>query len=279
MSTNSIVPLRTFPYLLRAGNPISNRRATSSSSQREGDVALVVYSRPYPAASVLQTLIHTGFLTVERPATEDAMHVLNELKPSLIVLAIDPRHERDIQLSRLITSRTNAAVVALSPAGQPDADAALLNVGADVCLHDVEVADLFGPQIAALTRRARMLAPEPPMALGSIAASGLVVDLARREVLLHETQIAVTPTEFKILKFLVGNAGTVCSIPEIFREVHGYDASIVEAREMIKVYIRRIRRKLEVDPSVPDLIVNVRGFGYLLETGAEASGRAQGIAA
>jgi len=216
---------------------------------------------------------------VERPAGEDAVQVVTELEPSLVVLAIDPRRERDIQLSRALSAKTRGAMLALSPVGHPDADAAVLKVGADVCLHDSEVADLFGAQVGALARWARLPEPEPATALGSIVAGGLVVDLDRREVLRNETQIALTPAEFKILRLLAGNAGRVCSIPDLFKEVQGYDAPIFEARELVKVYIRRIRRKIEDDPANPEIIVNVRGFGYLLETGPEASLPWPGIAA
>ncbi len=279
MRTNSIVPLRLLQHSAAANGPFSSGNSAKSGPPTSGHVAVVIYSRPYPAANVLRALVHSGFLTVERPAGEDAVRVVNELGPSLIVLAIDPRRERDVQLSRAVCSKTGGAVLALSPGGHPDADAALLNAGADVCIHDAEAGDLFSAQICALARRAGLREPEPPAPLGSIVAGGLVLDIDRREVLRNDTRIALTPTEFKILKLLASNAGRVCSIQDLFREVQGYDASIGEARELTKVYIRRIRRKLEDDPADPEIIVNVRGFGYLLETGSGASRRPAAIAA
>jgi len=251
----------------------------SFSSHIKGHVAVVIHSRPYPAASILQALVHAGFLTVERPAGPDAVQVVNELGPSLIVLAIDPRQERDIQLARAMSSKTKGAVLALSPGGHPEAEAAVLNAGADVCLHDPEVGELFGAQVGALARWVRLLEPEPPTALGSIVVGGLVVDLDRREVLRDETRIALTPAEFKILRLLASSAGRVCSIPDLFKEAQGYDAPLFESRELVKVYIRRIRRKIEDDPANPELVVNVRGFGYLLEKEAEAPLAWQSIAA
>ncbi len=279
LTTNSTVPMRAPSRSAWTEYPLSNRSPLSFGSNIQGHVAVVTHSRPYPAASVLQALVHAGFLTVERPAREDAVQVVNELEPSRIVLAIGPRRDRDIQLSRVISSKTKGAVLALSPGGHPDVDAAVLKVGADVSLHDSEVADLFDAPVGAFARRVQVFEPEPPTALGSIVAGRLVVDLDRREVLRGETRIGLTPAELKLLRLLASNAGRVCSVPDLFKEVQGYDSSISESRELVKVYIRRIRRKIEDDPANPELIVNVRGFGYLLETGSEAPLPCQAIAA
>jgi DNA-binding response OmpR family regulator len=76
---------------------------------------------------------------------------------------------------------------------------------------------------------------------------------------------SLTPTEFKILAYLAKNAGKEVSPVEILRAVQDYTYSDREAQEIVKVYIRRIRRKVEADPSEPSYIINVRGFGYMLE--------------
>ena len=60
-------------------------------------------------------------------------------------------------------------------------------------------------------------------------------------------------------------AGKVASPVEILRAVQDYTYSDREAQEIVKVYIRRIRRKIEPSPSDPTYIINVRGFGYMLE--------------
>ena len=75
----------------------------------------------------------------------------------------------------------------------------------------------------------------------------------------------MTPTEFKILAYLARNAGKVVSPVEILRAVQDYTYSEREAQEIVKVYIRRIRRKVESTRLTPNYIVNVRGFGYMLE--------------
>jgi two-component system KDP operon response regulator KdpE len=100
----------------------------------------------------------------------------------------------------------------------------------------------------------------------------LVLDFDRCQAVREEQVIPLTPTEFKILSYLARNAGKVVSPVEILRAVQDYTYSDREAQEIVKVYIRRIRRKIEVEPSEPSYIVNVRGFGYMLERRAARRG-------
>ena len=99
----------------------------------------------------------------------------------------------------------------------------------------------------------------------TIEVRDLVLDFDRCQVVRNDTKIPLTPTEFKILAHMARHAGKVVSPVEILRAVQDYTYSEREAQEIVKVYIRRIRRKIEEDPSSPSYIINVRGFGYLLE--------------
>jgi DNA-binding response OmpR family regulator len=60
------------------------------------------------------------------------------------------------------------------------------------------------------------------------------------------------------------NAGRVVSCSTLVKEVQGYDCHEQEARTIMKTHIRHLRQKLESDPSNPELILNVRGVGYML---------------
>jgi len=99
----------------------------------------------------------------------------------------------------------------------------------------------------------------------SITVRDLTLDFDRCQAIREGETIPLTPTEFKILAFLAKNAGKVVSPVEILRAVQDYTYSDREAQEIVKVYIRRIRRKVELEPAEPSYIINVRGFGYMLE--------------
>jgi DNA-binding response OmpR family regulator len=77
--------------------------------------------------------------------------------------------------------------------------------------------------------------------------------------------VNLTPMEFELLYFLAANAGTVFSRETLFREVWGYD--YVGETNLVDVCVRRLREKVEDEPSKPRRILTVRGVGYKLADG------------
>lgn len=77
--------------------------------------------------------------------------------------------------------------------------------------------------------------------------------------------VHLTPTEYRILSCLVRNSGRALSHRSLVKQVHGYDCDLDEAREILKVHIHNLRRKIEPQPHHPRLIRSVRGFGYIFE--------------
>jgi DNA-binding response OmpR family regulator len=92
-------------------------------------------------------------------------------------------------------------------------------------------------------------------------AGDLTIDLARGQVLRGRAQIALTPTEFRLLVYLVQNARQALTRAQILVAVWGYEADVEDERT-VNVHIRRLREKIEPDPSHPALILTVPGTGY-----------------
>jgi DNA-binding response OmpR family regulator len=91
----------------------------------------------------------------------------------------------------------------------------------------------------------------------------LSLDQEKHLATLDGRPLELTPREFKLLAHLMQNAHRVVSPRELVRVVQGYDCEDEwEAREIIKWYVHRLRRKVEPDPSNPRYVVNVRGVGY-----------------
>lgn len=99
----------------------------------------------------------------------------------------------------------------------------------------------------------------------TLTVRGVTIDFQRREVSTRGQAIPLTPTEFRIMARLGAQPGRVVSHSELFREVHGYDTTNHEAKDTLKVHMSRLRNKLVASGTDDDLIVTVRGFGYLLE--------------
>lgn len=227
-------------------------------------VAFVTHTRDYRSSDLLPALARHGFTTTERPHDRETERLLAQFEPDLVVLAIDPRQDADLGLIRTVARVCRAAVMVLAPGPHTNGLSAALEAGADICMRDTDGVELLSAQLSALARR-KATPIEVEDGPSTITVRDLVLDFDRCQAIRDQETIPLTPTEFKILAYLAKNAGKVVSPVEILRAVQDYTYSEREAQEIVKVYIRRIRRKVELDPSEPSYIINVRGFGYMLE--------------
>jgi OmpR family response regulator RpaB len=93
----------------------------------------------------------------------------------------------------------------------------------------------------------------------------LKVDFNRRQVYKSDERIRLTGMEFSLLELLISKSGQAFSRSEILQEVWGYTPERHVDTRVVDVHISRLRAKLEVDPSNPDLILTARGTGYLFQ--------------
>jgi DNA-binding response OmpR family regulator len=96
-------------------------------------------------------------------------------------------------------------------------------------------------------------------------ANGVMINFNRRLIESGEVNVALTPTEGKLLKVLLENRKRVFTHRELVLLVQGYETSDWEAPEVLRPLISRLRRKLSKFPQGEKWITNVRGTGYLLE--------------
>jgi DNA-binding response OmpR family regulator len=116
-------------------------------------------------------------------------------------------------------------------------------------------------RIRALLRRAYGELSDSDEDLVHIA--DLVIDRTRGQVRRGNELLNLSPTEFRFLIYLAQNRGQALTRAQILEAVWGYDAD-VENESTVNVNIRRLREKLELDPSKPSLILTVPGIGYRL---------------
>lgn len=91
----------------------------------------------------------------------------------------------------------------------------------------------------------------------------LVIDRGRGQVWRNHQLILLTPTEFRLLVYLAQHPNQALSRVQILNAVWGYDAD-VDSERAVNVHIRRLREKIEIDPSKPTLILTVPSIGYRL---------------
>jgi two-component system KDP operon response regulator KdpE len=110
---------------------------------------------------------------------------------------------------------------------------------------------------------AQHLAIQPPMPR-YYQVGELRVDTRRKRVAIGDRWVTLPPIQYRLLLALASRPGEVIPYQELLRAVWGYDGEDNEARELLKVHIRQIRRRLGIEPEKPTYIHSVRGFGYML---------------
>ncbi|MBN1484147.1 MAG: response regulator transcription factor [Chloroflexia bacterium] len=105
-----------------------------------------------------------------------------------------------------------------------------------------------------------------PRAFTHVARVGyLEVDPIRHQVTMDGEEVQLTPVEFELLYFLAARPGEVFDRATLFREVWGRAYEYGRQTNLIDVCVRRLREKIEIDPSEPEYLLTVRGVGYKVE--------------
>lgn len=112
-------------------------------------------------------------------------------------------------------------------------------------------------------------APAEPAADDQVLQVGRLRIYTRRHTVTRDAQsIPLSSSEFALLAYFADHPDQVLTAQQIVRRVLGYSCTTAEAREMLKVRIYKLRQKLEVNPTDPQILVSVRGVGYKLSSGA-----------
>nr|WP_154985101.1 response regulator transcription factor [Paenibacillus xylanexedens] len=197
----------------------------------------------------------------------EAERLFNEAKPGfdLIILDLMLPHRSGMEVLQTIRARSLVPVLILS-AKDGDVDKALgLGFGADDYLSKPFSLIELTARIKAAIRRANYTAQpaEETVQHHRITVGGLVVDMETYEVVREGEPIKLTSKEFGILKLLVTHPGKVFTKAQIYASV--WNDHYYGDENIINVHMRRLREKLEVDPSAPRYIKTLWGIGYKLE--------------
>jgi two-component system, OmpR family, KDP operon response regulator KdpE len=113
-------------------------------------------------------------------------------------------------------------------------------------------------RVKAVLRRLDM--PQPTSRAPSFECEGLSINFTSQQVRLNDKPVVLTPIEYKLLYHLVRNAGQVLRHETLLAKVWGRE--YVDEIDYLRVYVRRLRRKIEEDPDKPRYILTERGVGY-----------------
>lgn len=159
----------------------------------------------------------------------------------------------------------HAAVIILSARGEEDDRLIGLETGADDYVVKPYSPREVVLRVEALLRRTERLAGAQ-LLNRRLVIGELTVDAAARKVTVADRELALTTREFDLLAFLAGHPGETFSKDELLRRVWGWDFGDTST---VTVHVRRLREKLERDPSDPKLVLTVGRSGYRMATADE----------
>ena len=227
-----------------------------------GCTVLVVDDEPMLRNLLSRLLRMDGYEVLEAEDGETALDVVAREKPDLVLLDVmlPARDGLDV-LGEL--RRTSDIPVILVSALAEEADRVLgLKMGADDYVTKPFSAAELSARIESVLRRSAMRGA--PEAAGRLSFDGLAIDLGTREVRVAGDKADMTAKEFDLLAYLAGSPRQVFSREQLLQQVWG-SSSNWQSDATVTEHVRRLRRKIEVDPDNPRWITTVRGVGYRFE--------------
>jgi two-component system KDP operon response regulator KdpE len=179
-------------------------------------------------------------------------------RPDLVVLDVMMPEMDGWETCRRIRELSTVPIVMLTAKGQETDRVKGLRLGADDYVPKPFSLKELEARIEAVLRRAMRYESEDEHVL--YMTDDIVIDSERWEVRRNGERLELTPTELRLLFYMAENAGRVLSHRQILREVWGPD--YVENVDYTKLFVWRLRQKIEKDPGEPRYILTERGIGY-----------------
>jgi two-component system KDP operon response regulator KdpE len=224
---------------------------------------LMVEDDPNIVDLIRSNLNVRGFDTVVSTDGTRALRLLETEEPDIVLLDLMLPGADGMDLCRQIRERSGVGIIVISARGGERDKVTALNMGADDYMTKPFGIEELLARITATLRRTRPAA-EPADAPSVVEVGDVVVDLAGQRVTRGGQPVHLTPTEFALLRELALNPGKLLSHAHLLRRVWGpgYETET----EYVRVYVRRLRAKLE-NPDGPPLILTQPRAGYRIATG------------
>lgn len=218
---------------------------------------LIIDDEPGLRELVRINLEHEGFGVLQAENGAEGLAMIPEHQPDLVILDVMMPEMDGWEVCRRLREFSQIPVLMLTARVQSSDIVTGLDSGADDYLLKPFNMDELMARIRALLRR--VPSPNRPVH----AANGeIVIDRQKREVLVRNEPVDLTPTEYDLLLLLAENAGAVLDHETLLHGVWGQEYT--KDNDYLKVYIWHLRRKLELDPRDPRLLLTEWGVGYRL---------------
>lgn len=220
---------------------------------------LIVEDDATLASVVASYLNRAGYVTTAAASGSEALAAVGDATPDLVLLDVMLPQVDGLEVCRrLRAAHPELPVIMLTALGDIDDRIAGLEVGADDYLTKPFSPRELVLRVQALLRRSGAITqPGKPVRVG-----GIEVDPVARRATRDGRELSLTVREFDLLAFLLAHPGVAFTRDQLMREVWGWTFG---DQSTVTVHVRRLREKVEADPTNPLLIQTVWGVGYRLE--------------
>ncbi|HUG65917.1 MAG TPA: response regulator transcription factor [Gaiellaceae bacterium] len=219
---------------------------------------LVVDDEPIVREVVVRYLVHEGHHAIEAGDGDTARELIESAEPDLVLLDVMLPGTDGLALCRWIRSRSELPVIMLTARGEEADRIVGLELGADDY-----VTKPFSPrELAARVRSVLRRSAANGAAVEALEFGDVRLERETREAQKAGSTIRLTAKEFDLLWFLASHPRRVFSRDQLMASVWGYTAALDTGT--VTVHVRRLREKIEDDPSQPSYLETVWGVGYRL---------------
>lgn len=228
--------------------------------------SILVVDDDRPLAEMVGTFLrHVGYTVEQAHSGQEAMDWLQGQMPDLILLDVMLPDTTGWDLCRRIRQRWDVPIIILSARTQTNDRVNGLSLGADDYLSKPFSLREMELRIAAVLRRTQPVATLPSTT-ALYEDAHLSISAAGWRVLVRGQAVALTATERRLLFYLVESANQTLTTDELVEQVWRDEQSEDDRGKYVKLYIWRLRQKLEPDPDRPRYIITDRGRGYRFVT-------------
>jgi two-component system KDP operon response regulator KdpE len=201
-----------------------------------------------------------GFSVEEAETGHEGLRLATLKPPDLVILDLGLPDMDGSEVLERLRAWSSVPLIVLSVRSNEAEKVRLLESGADdYVVKPFGMAELLARAHAAMRRHVRVSAGEPVVRAGPLS-----IDLAARIVTVDGARVMLTPKEYRLLQLLAQHAGNVVTHQFLLKEIWG--SPHLHDTHYLRIFIRKLRQKIEADPTQPRILLTELGVGYRLVT-------------
>ncbi len=227
---------------------------------------LVVDDAPAMVRLISRVLTKKGFEVLESNNGQDALRLLYNNKPDLVLLdVVMPKMDGWQTCSRIRDISAIIPIIMLTGSRKTENDVVRgLDYGADDYLIKPVGNKELVARVQSMLRRSELPSSVEDNRKSLTFNDGyFTIDIAQRKIVVDGKPVKLTPIEFRLLALLLQNTGRILMHQQILEKVWGWE--YVDDLDYVRIYISHLRRKIEPDPALPKYIITEPGVGYYFQ--------------